>query len=206
MAEQNFKRHIAFKLRIGDISSGSPILEEERFKNLDLDNKKIVRVNVVANVIEKYESEGEKTYTFITIDDASGQIKLKAFGDDAAKLKNATQGQTILVIGVLRYFNNELYISPEIVREQNPKYLLVRKLEVEKTRSQSSTPATREQIISSKDKIIETIKNSVEGIEIEELKTSLRDISPEIIDQEIKKALEDGTIFEPHPGRIRYLG
>ena len=206
MAEQNFKRHVAFKLRIGDINSGSPILEEERFKNLDLDNKKIVRVNVVANIIEKYESEGEKTYTFITIDDASGQIKLKAFGDDAAKLKNATQGQTILVIGVLRYFNNELYISPEIVREQDPKYLLVRKLEVEKARAQSTTPATKEQIISSKDKIIETIKNSVEGVEVEELKTSLRDISPEIIDQEIKKALEDGTIFEPRPGRIRYLG
>jgi hypothetical protein len=34
----------------------------------------------------------------------------------------------------------------------------------------------------------------------------LRDISPSIIHQEIKKLLEEGIIFEPQPGKIRWLG
>ena len=31
-------------------------------------------------------------------------------------------------------------------------------------------------------------------------------IEPSLINQEIKKALEDGIIYEPRPGIVRYLG
>jgi len=34
----------------------------------------------------------------------------------------------------------------------------------------------------------------------------IRDTSPDILNQEIKKMLEEGIIFEPRPGRVRYLG
>ena len=130
MPEEKFKRNIAYKLRVGYILKGKPIIENERFSFLDLDGKKVVRINLVGSIVDKYESE-EKNYIFLTIDDGSGQIKIKAFGEDSEKLKNVSHGQTIIIIGLLRYFNNEIYISPEIVREQDPKYLLVRKLEVE---------------------------------------------------------------------------
>ena len=43
-------------------------------------------------------------------------------------------------------------------------------------------------------------------MEIDKLTTDLREISPEIIKQEIKKFLEEGIIFEPRPGIVRYLG
>ena len=33
-----------------------------------------------------------------------------------------------------------------------------------------------------------------------------KDSKPEIISQEIKKLLEEGIIYEPKPGRVRYLG
>ena len=36
--------------------------------------------------------------------------------------------------------------------------------------------------------------------------TELRDFSPGIINQEIQRLLEEGIIFEPRPGKIRYLG
>lgn len=204
--EDKFKRHIAFKLRIGDVLSGKSIMEGERFSRLELDGKNIARVNVIGNIIEKYDSEGEKKYSFITLDDGSGQIKLKSFGDDVEKLKNIIQGQTILVIGMLRNFNNETYISPEIIREKDPKYLLVRKIEAEKSRAQNSEPIAVEQIIAVKDRILGAIKNSKEGIETDKLIMDLRDISPEIIKQEIQKFLEEGIAFEPRPGIVRYLG
>ena len=177
MAEEQFKRNVAYKLRIGDISNGKPILEDERFSFLDLDDKKIVRVNVVGSIVDKYESEGERKYLNLTLDDGSGQIKLKSFGDDVEKFKNISQGQTVTVIGVLRYFNNEIYISLEIVREQNPKYLLVRKLELEKNNKSSQKVEANKSIgtLSLRDKIIELIKNSENegGINLEKLNSVL---------------------------------
>ena len=206
--EQQFKRHIAFKFRIRDLLIGKPIMNGERFSFLELGDKKIIRVNVVGNIVDKYESEGEKKYSFLTLDDGSGQIKLKSFGDDIEKLKNINQGQTVLIIGVLRNFNNETYISPEIIKEQDPKYLLVRKMEIEKNKSQNSEPVAREQIIAIKDRILETIKNSEDegGIDTDKIIMNLRETSPEIINQEIKKLLEEGIIFEPRPGKVRWLG
>ena len=205
MAEDKFKRHIAFKLRVGDISSGKPKIEGDRFTHLELDGKNIVRVNLIGNIVEKFESSGEKQYSFTTLDDGSGQIKLKSFGDDVEKLKNFTEGQTVLVIGVLRNFQDETYISPEIIREQDPKYLLIRKLEIEKTRS-GNPEFVKQQMGAVKDRILGVIKNSDQGIEVDQMITNLRDISPEIIRQEIQKFIEEGMVFEPRPGMVKYLG
>jgi len=206
--DQQFKRHIAFKFRIGDLLIGKSIMDGERFSFLELGGKKIMRVNVIGNIVDKYESEGEKKYCFLTLDDGSGQIKLKSFGDDVEKFKNISQGQTVLVIGVLRNFNNETYISPEIIREQDPKYLLIRKMETEKNKVENSEPVAREQIFAIKDKILDAIKNSEDegGIDTDKIIMDLRETSPEIINQEIKKLLEEGIIFEPRPGRLRWLG
>jgi len=208
MPEQQFKRHIAYKLRIGDLLIGKPVMDGERFSFLELGNKKITRVNIIGNIIERYDSEGEKKYSFLTLDDGSGQIKLKIFGDDVERFKNIGQGETVLVIGVLRNFNNETYISPEIIRPQDTKYLLVRKLEIEKEKSENASPLEREEIIAVKDKILSAIKNAEDdgGIDRDTIIMNLREISPEIINQEIQKFLEEGIVFEPRPGKVRYLG
>lgn len=207
--ETQFKRNVAYKFRIGDLLIGNPVMDGERFSFLELGDKKIIRVNLVGNVIEKYDSEGEKQYSFITLDDGSAQIKAKAFGDDVEKLNDINQGETILVIGVLRIFNNELYISPEIVRKMPSQYLLVRKLEIEK-QGKRTAPVVyeREKIIAIKENLLDIIKNAEnnEGIEMEEIIMSLKSFSPDIINQEIKRLLEEGIIFEPRPGKMRYLG
>ena len=209
MPEPQFKRNIAFKYRIGDLLIGKPVFDNERFSFLELGDKKIIRVNVVGNIVDRYDAEGERRYSFLTLDDGSGQIKLKAFQDDVERIKGANQGQTVVVIGVLRNFNNETYISPEIVKELNPKYLLVRKLELEKERSmRTPAPVKKQEIVAIKDKILEKIKSSEEegGVEVDRIIMELRDTSPEMINTEIKKLLEEGIIFEPRPGKLRWLG
>jgi RPA family protein len=221
------KRETAHKLRIGDLLSGTPIVEDvpqetqdptqtssqvtkERFRFLELGDKKIVRVNVIANVIDKYAAEGEKKWGTLTIDDASGQIRLKSFGDDAAKFDDLSQGDTIIVIGVLRSYSGELYIAPEIIKKADPRYLLVRKLELEKPsqRSQTSQQLSPENKLSIRDEIIELIKTAPEsgGISTEDIILKIRSTSPEIINSEIIKLIEDGVIYEPRPGKVRYLG
>jgi len=206
MPEQEFKRNIAYKLRIGDIIIGKPIMDGERFSFLELGNKKIIRVNVLGNIVDRYQSEGESKYISLTLDDGSGQIRLKIFGDDVEKFKDVVQGNTVLIIGLLRSFNNEVYISPEILKPIDPKYLLVRKLENEKNKIENAQPLEQTQMTAIKDKILETIKESENegGIEIDKIIMDLKESSPEIINQEIKKLLEEGIIFEPRPGKIRW--
>jgi RPA family protein len=209
MADSQFKRNIAFKLRIGDALMGKPIVDNaNNFSFLELGEKRIVRINIAGNIVEKFEREGEKNYSFFTLDDGSGQIKLKVFGEDTKKFSNITQGQTVAIIGVLRFWNNELYINPEIIKEQDAKYLLLRKMELEKEKEKSTKSLGREQIVAVKDKILGTIKNAEElgGIELDKVIMGMPEVSPTIINQEIQKLLEDGIIFEPRPGKVRYLG
>src|SRR3989344_3832142 len=128
MAEE-FKRHTAFKLKIGGILEGNQITDGERLKFIETNGKNVARVNLIANVVDKFVQDDEKKFASITLDDASGQIKLKTFGDDIEKLKKFEQGDTLLTIGMVREWNKEIYITPEILKKKEPEYLLLRKLE-----------------------------------------------------------------------------
>ncbi|PIN77619.1 hypothetical protein COV15_01685 [Candidatus Woesearchaeota archaeon CG10_big_fil_rev_8_21_14_0_10_34_12] len=196
MAELN-KRQTAYKLRIGDILKGRQEIKEDRLEFVESDNKRVVRVNLIANIVEKYESEGEKKFLSITLDDASGQIKVRVFGEDVDKYKEITQGNTVNVIGLLRIFNNEVYILAEIIKNIDPRYLLVRKLE---TFKETKAP------IDVRDKILDKVKKSEpEGIDVERIILEMQE-DAEFVNQEIKKILEAGLVYEPRPGRLRFLG
>jgi len=207
------KRETAYKLRIGDLLKANQIFEQTENLNpnlqfVELGDKKILRTNIVANVVDKFESEGEKRFASITLDDGSGQIRARLFGEETNKFNDMTQGDTILIIGMLRSYNQELYILPEILRKADPKYLLVRKLEIEKQTPKPLSPEQKQEVKVLRDEVIDKIKaaESNEGIDKEQIIMDLKDNNPEIITQEINKLLEEGIIYEPKPGRVRYLG
>jgi len=209
--EEQFKRNVAYKFRISDLSNGVPKFDAEKFSALELNGKRVVRVNVIGSIVDKYLVEGEKKFIFFTLDDGSAQIKLKTFGDDIEKFKNFSQGQTVLVLGLLRFYNNEVYISPEIIKEMDSRYFLVRKMEMEKNFSgNSSAVQTTVKTTDSRDlrsKIIDLIRNSESegGIEIEKISSYIN--SPqESVKSEVLKFLDEGIVFEPRPGKIRWLG
>ena len=208
--QEQFKRHVAYKLRIGEIMAGKPILEGDRFKFLDLteqnagNDKHVSRVNVIANITDKYIQDGEKKFASLTLDDASGQIKVKTFGEDISKFENFSQGDTIMLIGLLREWNNEIYIIPEIIKKRSPQYLMIRKLECDLKKPKS---VPKEELTELKDKILTIIKEQEAngGADIDKLILDLKS-SPDTINSEIKKLLEEGIIYEPRPGKVRYLG
>lgn len=197
------KRNTAYKLRIGDLIKSKPVVVEGKFLFLELGDKKVSRVNIIANVVDKYVSEGEKKYAALTLDDASGQIKLKAFGDEIAILKDKIQGDTVQVIGTVRDYNNEIYILPEVVKKVDTQWLLVRKLEIQNSRKDLplTTNAPLREVVLEKIKTAE----SNDGIDVDKLILDI-ETSPDLINAEVKKLLEDGSIYEPRPGRLRYLG
>ncbi len=204
MADNQFKRNIAYKFRVGQILSGKPVMENEKLKFLELEDKQIVRVNLIANIIDKYIQEGEKKFGSLTLDDGTGQIKIKAFGEEVDKLNAFNQGDTVLTIGLLRSWNNEVYITPEILKAKNPSFLLVRKLEAE---IEQPKQRNKEEILALKDKILDMIKETEKegGIDIDKLIMVVKE-SPDLINKEIKRLLEDGVAYEPRPGKLRWLG
>jgi RPA family protein len=202
--QSQFKRNIAYKLRIGQILKGTPTIQDERLQNVKINDIEIVRTNIIANIVDKFIQEGEKKYGSITLDDASGQLRAKVFGDDLIKIQDLNQGDTVMVIGLIRTWNNELYLTPEIIKKKTPDYLLIRKLE---TDLETPKPINKETLLQLKDKILEMIKKEEEneGIGVDKIILDLKE-SPEVINSEIKKLLEDGLIYEPRPGKLRYLG
>ncbi len=205
------KRETAYKIRIGDLLRGNQIFDEKLVEGqaqkkllfVDLGDKKLVRVNILANVIDKYTSEGERHFASLTMDDGSGQIRIRVFGEDINKFNDITQGDTLMILGVLRSFNNELYILPEILRKIDPRYLLIRKLEIEK----AVPKEVSKEIKAFRDQIISLIKQA-EAMQVINTEDILNKVQghANIISEEIKKLLEEGVIYEPRPGRVRYLG
>ena len=79
---QQQKRNTAYKVWIGDLLKSNISMNENRLNYVELGNRKIVRVNIIANVIDKYR-HNEKPYTSLTLDDSSGQMRVKSFDDTA---------------------------------------------------------------------------------------------------------------------------
>jgi RPA family protein len=199
------KRNIAYKMRIGDILKGKPMMDEGKFLFLELGDRKIVRVNILANCVDKSVQEGEKQFASLTVDDASGQLKLKAFGEDIEPLKEITQGDTLQIIGNMREWNGELYMIPEVIKKVDPRWLLVRKLEIQNSRK--DLPVAESGNTELKDGIMAKIKEAEGdgGIDVDAIIMNT-EASPDAINDEVKKLLEEGLIYEPRPGRLRYLG
>jgi len=249
MSPEEFKkRNTAFKISIGMIASSDDLSfdENQRFRFLNLNGKEVYRINLIANVIDKFESN-QKQYVNITLDDGTGNIRVKAFADSIHLLQNINLGDSIILIGVLRFYNDELYVMPEIVKTADPKWLLARKMELEaeygelysnarayesigdvesantmqnpvQDQVQTNAPLQEkaEEIVEEKietqkqpglrEKIVEMIKaNEAEGgIDIDKLIMSMKE-PVDSINKEVTDLLEEGSIYEPKPGRLRIL-
>jgi len=199
------KRNVAYKLRIGDILKGVPMMDEGKFLFLELGDRKVVRVNLLANCVDKFVQEGEKQFGSLTVDDASGQLKLKVFGEDVSRIADIMQGDTLQMIGNMREWNGELYMIPEVVKKVDARWLLVRKLEIQNARKDLPIETSGDNSL--KNQILDMIKGAEAdgGIDRDKLVMDI-EAGADGIEVEVKKLLEEGLVYEPRPGRLRYLG
>ena len=207
--EEQQKRQIACKVRIKEILSGRYIKEDGWMPNYveTSDGRRISRVNIIGAIVARQE-DGEVGYNSIVIDDGTGKISVRVFGDDADKLKDSEVGDIILVIGRPREYGSERYVLLEIVKKiDNKKWIDVRNLEigamkktvVEEPKTEKIVEEVVEETLS--DKIIDFVKMSDkgDGVEIEDVVKEFNDESA------IKNLLSEGELFEIKPGRIKVL-
>jgi RPA family protein len=122
------RRSTAAKVSIRDITEGKPITGEDgRVLAVETHIGKIGRVNVVATVIDRFEgtSENEEQesggFATITLDDGTGVIRVKMWGELSRKLAQIKVGDLVLVIGKIRSFQDETYLNGEVIRRLEDK-------------------------------------------------------------------------------------
>lgn len=122
------RRATAAKVSIRDITEGTPITGEEgRVVGVETHLGKVGRVSVVATVVDRFEGtredEGQEGGGFatITLDDGTGVIRVKMWGEQSKKLAQIQLGDLVIVIGKIRSFQGETYLNGEVVRRLEDK-------------------------------------------------------------------------------------
>lgn len=143
------KRQTAYKFWIKNLHSGVMKIDEvTQLKVFEIIGKNVLRVNVLGNIIESFV---QNDYGSLTIDDGSAQIRLKMWNEDVELVKDKQVGDFVMVIGKLTDFNDERYIRPEIVRNMNFDWALLRNLELNK---EFGTPSKEERVVLQKEAVI----------------------------------------------------
>ncbi|MCD6522956.1 MAG: hypothetical protein J7K68_04355 [Candidatus Diapherotrites archaeon] len=119
-----FDRAVAFKVSIDTIHKGTFHKSDEEFKPsyIDVDGKKISRVNIVGTVVKKQGAEA-------VIDDGTGDVSLIAFRNELDRIE---EGDVVRVIGKIRERDGERNIYVEALKKVDKAYLKLRKLEIER--------------------------------------------------------------------------
>lgn len=217
------KRQTAYKLWIGDIIDSDIKIDENGYKYYDIRDKNVIRVNIIANVIHRYDND-EGTYSNLVVDDSSGQIKLKCWNEDTPILENVEVGDIVLIIGKLGSSESDVFIRPEIVKRiDNYDWELLRRIELSKLygkplekqknfvekKEDKNVQVTEEKIeqtvsVTSREKIVDTIEKNDGEIEISEL-IKLTGILESEVDKVIEELLKEGEIYQPKPGFVKLL-
>ncbi len=217
MADDLVQRQTAVKLLITDLLSGEFSKEESQTPVLSLGEQKIYRVNVIGLVIGKAE---EEVLANLFLNDGTASINLRFFERNSA-LDELNTGDAVMVVGRLRDYNGERYLSPEIVKKVDRLWLQHRRKELGAENRQLKAAVKEEpaekiitktepveeesnEFLSPEGKILKSIADldKGEGAEIEEvLAVSKVNYAEEII----KRMLERGELFQIMPGRVKVV-
>ena len=125
------KRLTAIKTEIKDIVDGRYVKAEGFESNYVItpNGLKISRARILGTVMTKFITE-DGNYGFIVLDDETDTLRVKAFKNTKI-FDNIDVGDLVDVIGKIREYDEEIYLSPEIVRKiENPNFLILRKAEL----------------------------------------------------------------------------
>ena len=217
-------RQVAVKITIKEVLEGTFIQEDNQSSpELILPSmQRVFRLNIMGILLQK---ERVGNITTLWIDDGSGKMPVRFFEEDPA-ISALAPGEALLIISKPRKYNQEIYLSPEIVKKVSISWLKVRVAELDRKpggllkREEFSMkggfskvpPAAPLEIINEKIseeilpnlKIAQLIKSldSGGGARIEEVLEKSPLGQTEIV---LEKMLENGEIFQVLPGRVKVL-
>jgi len=228
MAPQ-IKRQTAVKIWISNLLNGTYTKQEGEFEPnyIEVNEKQVGRVNLIANVVFRFQSE-DGSYLSLTLDDGSSQIRVKAWNEATDILKGIQVGDLINIIGRPRKFNEEIYVVPEIAKKMGDfNWETARRLELfkeygkpvnidftkqaitkEENGFSNKSDVVEEKIEDSDDrqKILDLIEKlgMENGVETEDI-INKSGMDNEVVEEIILDLLKNGEIYEPKPNVLRIL-
>ena len=216
LQEKQFKREAAQKFSAGEILKGEFTETGDGAIAMSIAGRPVRRVNLLATVVDKDSSESQ-SYKSLLVDDGTAQIRLRFFDTDTPLFEKLEVGNFAIIIGKLRHYGSEVYVTPEILKPlKNVKWAEVRKLELAVPRGQTSASnnsgrkvaAVEEELVDvvGKDKlqVYKIVKelDTGRGADLSEvaLKAGLNNAESIIRDM-----LKNGDLFEVLPGRLKVL-
>ena len=124
------KRAVAYRFRIKDLAGGEYVaggtIDNPTY--VKLGDLKVSRVDLLGKVLEKNDSEG---FSSLILQDRTGKIKVKAFGNDSLMAKEVAMGNLVRVIGKIRQDQTERFVLGEIIKKiDDANYELLREKEL----------------------------------------------------------------------------
>jgi RPA family protein len=125
------KRLNSVKTRIKQITAGRYVAAEGMNPGYVLNpyGMRLSRVRISATVVDKFVAESGK-FASLTLDDGTDTIRVKAFSS-LSMFEKIGVGSEIDVIGKLKEYQGEVYVTPEIITQiEDPNFSLMRELEI----------------------------------------------------------------------------
>jgi RPA family protein len=190
----------AVKLRIRELVEGS-----WDGRNLHTIFGELSEVRILGTLIDVFITDDD-SYTSLTVDDGTETVRIKAWRQDVEKLKEFLKGDLIEVVGKVREYNEEIYLTPELVSKVTPNKWVLRELELMKLYLESgAAERVQEAPVAAEEEpdISESAEPDLEGPPIKETGPAVtheeKEIKEEIPEKkEIKeeKALEEKEVIE----------
>lgn len=129
------ERMTAIRASIADIVKGK-YSSDDGHKVISPYGIELKRVMIVGHIVGQF-TNNEETFSNITIDDGTETLKAWVWKKDSEvweqyinRLKEVKEGTLAVVVGKVREFNDETYLSPEIIRPlSDPNFLTFHLLE-----------------------------------------------------------------------------
>lgn len=204
------RRLTAYKLNIKDIVDSVFHKRKDGPDYVNLQELKISRVNIMGVLVHKFISD-DGNYAAITLDDSTETIRCKMFASDSKdlieKLRDIKEGELLDIVGRIREYNEDVYVSPEtLITVDDPNSEIVRKLEITRLRGkiddlkkaeQEEPEPIPEQKNAPEDKLLELINKGIKNFN-DLMKESK--LTEDVCKTALTTLLSRGDIYEPKKG------
>lgn len=100
---------------------------------------KVSEVRIVGTLVDTFLTD-DQSYTSLTVDDGTETIRVKGWRQDVERLAQFRSGDLVDIVGKVREYNDEIYLSPQIISKITPNKWILRELELMKVYVQSEVP------------------------------------------------------------------
>ncbi|MBU7043188.1 MAG: hypothetical protein HXS47_06310 [Theionarchaea archaeon] len=97
---------------------------------------KVSEVRIVGTLVDTFLTD-DQSYTSLTVDDGTETIRVKGWRQDVERLAQFHPGDLVDIVGKVREYNDEIYLSPQIISKITPNKWILRELDLMKVYIQS---------------------------------------------------------------------